>query len=185
MRRTLPRLLARALAIPSFVLLAAAPVAAQGQVAAGVINIATVLPASMASTVLFPPAATVAAVANAAEAGVPLQIGQVAHYNGGPKRPTALPALYASTALLQVLDVKSTMTAVSLGAHEANPLMKGVASNQGAMLAVKAGVAGATIFMAEKMWKRNPMGAVAMMLVVNSVNAVVVAHNYKVAQSLR
>jgi hypothetical protein len=35
------------------------------------------------------------------------------------------------------------------------------------------------------MWRRNPVGAIALMAVINGVNAVVVAHNYKVANSLR
>lgn len=182
MRRTLPRLLALALAVPSFVLLASVPVSAQEQIAANVINTATVLPASMASTVLFP--STLTASASEAVTSRPV-IGQVSRYNDAPRRPTVLPALYASTALLQALDAKSTMTAMSLGAQEANPFMKGAASNKGALLAVKAGVAGATIFMAEKMWRRSPVGAIAMMLVINGVNAAVVAHNYRVIKSLR
>ena len=42
------------------------------------------------------------------------------------------------------------------------------------------------IFLSEKMWRRgNRAGALATMLVVNSVTAMVVAHNYRVASSLR
>jgi hypothetical protein len=182
MRRTLPRPLALALVAFSFVVAASAPAHAQELVAANVINAATVLPASMTSTVTFPATAT---TANAAEAAGPIPpIAQVERYNS-PRRPTALPLLYASTIALQALDAHSTMQAISLGAHEANPFMKGAASNQGALIAVKAGVAGATIFFAEKMWKRNPVGAIALMAVINSVNFAVVAHNYRVSKSLR
>jgi hypothetical protein len=46
---------------------------------------------------------------------------------------------------------------------------------------VKAGAAAGTIYFAEKLWRRNRVGAVAMMVVVNGVTAAVVAHNYKVA----
>jgi Domain of unknown function (DUF5658) len=180
MRRSLPRLFATALVV--LVGLGSASASAQELVASNVMNTATVLPSSMTSTVLFP--ATPATTA-AAQAATPLTaIGQSGRFDG-PRRPAALPALYASTALLQALDAHSTMKAIGAGAHEANPMMKGVAGNKGALLAVKAGVAGATIFMAEKMWRRNPVGAVAMMAVVNSVNAFVVAHNYRVVKGLQ
>jgi len=183
MRRSLPRLFAIALVVFSLVVLASANGSAQELVASNVINTATVLPAAMTSTVLFPAPATM--TAKAAEVSAPVPSMTQASRFGDTRRPAALPALYASTALLQVLDAHSTMTAIDAGAHEANPLMKGVATNKGAMLAVKAGVAGATIYMAERMWKRNPVGAVAMMALVNGVNAFVVAHNYRVARSLR
>lgn len=181
MRRTLPRLFAIALLVISFAFLFAATVSAQEQMAWAAISTAPVLPASLTNSVLFPATFN----ANAAEAVAPVPpIAQVARYNAS-KRPLLLPALYASTALLQALDAHSTMTALSVGAHEANPLMKGVASNKGALLAVKAGVAGATIYFAEKMWKRNPVGAIVMMALINGVNAAVVAHNYRVVRSLR
>ena len=63
--------------------------------------------------------------------------------------------------------------------------MQGVAKNNGAMLAVKAGVAASTIYFAEKMWKRNRVGAVAMMVALNTIDALVVVHNYGVASRLR
>jgi hypothetical protein len=104
---------------------------------------------------------------------------------GDSRRPALLPPLYASTIVLQVLDAHSTMSAIRNGAHEANPFMQGVAKNNGAMLAVKAGVAASTIFFAEKMWKRNRVGAVAMMVALNTIDALVVVHNYGVASRLR
>lgn len=182
MRRTLPRPFALALAVLSFVALASVPASAQEQVAAAVSNAATLLPASMTSTVLFPATSNLV-VAGDAAAPLPAIAG-VERY-GGPRRPLALPALYASTALLQALDAHSTMKAISLGAREANPLMKGAAGNRGALIAVKAGVAGASIYLCERMWKRNPVAAIAMMAVMNGVNAALVAHNYKVARNLR
>lgn len=102
------------------------------------------------------------------------------------RRPLALPALYAAQAALQALDAHSTYAALSRGGVEANPLMKGVVQNKGAMMAVKAGVAASTIWIAERMWKRGSrIGAIATMLIVNGVTAAVVANNYKVASSLR
>ena len=144
------------------------------------------------ATVLFPVTPmTVAPVVTAAEAPVAAAIAQDRTFNresfsGGVRRPSLLPALYASQVALQALDAHSTYKAINRGAHEANPLMKGVVGNKGAMMAVKAGVAASTIFLAERMWKRgNRVGAIATMLVVNSVTAAVVANNYRVASTLR
>ncbi|HEX7084812.1 MAG TPA: DUF5658 family protein [Vicinamibacterales bacterium] len=103
-----------------------------------------------------------------------------------PERPMILPALYASQIALQALDAHSTYKAIGRGAHEANPLMKGVVDNRGAMFAVKAGVAASTIWAAEHLWKRgNKVGAIATMVVANAVAAAVVAHNYRLASELR
>jgi len=178
--------------LPSFLVAAAvlsfgsvAPVHAQELMAANAIG----------TTVLFPVTPmTVAPVVAAAEAPAP-----AAAPAQGPKfdrasfaeapakgRPSPLLALYASQIALQALDVHSTYSAIGNGAHEANPMMKGVVGNKGAMMAVKAGVAAGTIFLSEKMWRRgNRAGAIATMLVVNSVTAMVAAHNYRLASSLR
>jgi len=101
-------------------------------------------------------------------------------------RPAALPMMYAAQVALQALDVHSTYSAINRGGVEANPLMKNVVGNKGAMMAVKVGVAASSIFLAERMWKKgNRAGAIAAMLVANSVTAIVVANNYKVSSSLR
>ena len=64
--------------------------------------------------------------------------------------------------------------------------MQGVTRNKAAMAGVKAGVAASTIWLAEKMWKRgNRAGAIAAMVAANSVTALVVSHNYRVANTLR
>ena len=150
---------------------------------------------AVANTVLFPvtPIAS-APVANAADAGATAAKAESeqgptfvnASFTPGAKRPTMLPTMYATQVALQALDVHSTYSAINRGGVEANPLMQGVVQNKGAMMAVKAGVAAGTIFLAERMWKRgNRVGAIATMLVANSVTALVVANNYKVAQSLR
>jgi len=100
-------------------------------------------------------------------------------------RPSILPVLYATTAVTQALDAHSTMTALSRGAREANPVMQGVAGNGGALVAVKAGIAAGSIFVAEKMWRRNRAGAIATMVALNVVTAAVAAHNYRVASQMR
>jgi hypothetical protein len=101
------------------------------------------------------------------------------------RRPALLPALYAANVALQALDAHSTLTALDLGAREANPVMQGVVGNKPALLAVKAGAAVGTIYFAEKLWRRNRVGAVVMMVVVNGVTTAIVAHNYKVADRMR
>ena len=149
----------------------------------------------VANTVLFPvtPLAP-APVARAADAGATAtktegEQGPTftrASFTPQAKRPLALPALYAAQAALQALDAHSTYAAINRGAVEANPMMKGVVGNKGTMMAVKAGVAASTIWMAERMWKKgNRAGAIATMLIANGVTAAVVANNYKVASSLR
>jgi len=103
-----------------------------------------------------------------------------------PSRPLALPALYVMQAGLQAMDVRSTFTAISRGAHEANPIMKPLAKNQATMMAVKAGVAATTILMSERMWRGgNKMGAIVSMVAANAVTAMVVAHNYRVVNQLQ
>src|SRR5437870_2628393 len=64
-------------------------------------------------------------------------------------RSSVLPALYASYAALQVYDVYSTRQALALGGREANSMMQGVATNTGAMVAVKAGAVAGAIFASE------------------------------------
>lgn len=102
-----------------------------------------------------------------------------------PKRPAALTTLYVSYAALQVLDATSTFRALENGAVEANPLLKGIASNRGAMLAVKAGTTAATLYLTERLWKKNRVAAVTLMVCANSAYAAIVAHNYRLGNAKR
>ena len=97
-----------------------------------------------------------------------------------PKRPMALPVLYGTYAVLQGLDVMSTKKAIAAGATEANPAMRG--GNMGTTVAIKAAAGAATIFLAEKTWKKNRVGAVVLMAVLNGASAAVVAHNNRNAR---
>jgi hypothetical protein len=101
------------------------------------------------------------------------------------RRPAMLVPLYVGFATLQALDARSTMTALGHGATEANPLLGGVTGHAGAFLAVKMGAAAGTIFVTEKLWKRNPVAAVALMVGLNSAYAIIVSHNYQVARGMR
>ena len=96
------------------------------------------------------------------------------------KRPATLTTLYGSYAALQVLDVVSTRRALDAGAREINPLMRG--NNIAATIAVKAAAGGATIYFAERMWKKNKAGAIAVMAVLNGASAIIVARNQQHAR---
>lgn len=90
-------------------------------------------------------------------------------------------SLYVSTALMQGLDVHSTLKALDNGAIEANPLMTGVTKNKAAFIAMKAGIAAGTIFAAHKASKKNRAAAIISLVAINSVYAMVINNNYKVA----
>jgi uncharacterized protein DUF5658 len=99
------------------------------------------------------------------------------------RRPAALPAMYASLAALQVLDVYSTRRAIGAGAREANPAMRSAAgSGSGAMLAVKAVSSATSIFFTERAWKKNRKGAVILLAAINGVTAAIVANNVRNAR---
>jgi hypothetical protein len=95
-------------------------------------------------------------------------------------RPKALLPLYVSFASLQVLDITSTRYALDHGAHEANPILSGLAGSTPALVAVKAGSTAAIIYLTERLRKRHPVAAVLLMVGLNAGYATIVAHNYSV-----
>jgi hypothetical protein len=100
-------------------------------------------------------------------------------------RPAALPVLYVSLSALQVFDVYSTRQALAHGAHEANPVMSGIAGNPVAFTAVKAATAIIPMLIAERMWKTNRVAAILTMVAANSAMAIVAANNARVLQQVR
>jgi hypothetical protein len=108
-------------------------------------------------------------------------------------RPTAetshssklLTSLYVTTAVMQALDVHSTYQALNRGAVEANPLVSGMTGHKAAFIAAKAAVATASIMAARRMAEHNKVAAILTMVGINSAYAMIVAHNYHVANSLR
>lgn len=121
-----------------------------------------------------------ASEAAAAEAA---QLARRPDFKGDRSRSLLMPSLYASTAMLQVLDMHSTLSGLERGAVEANPLMSGVTSHKTAFIAAKAGMAVGTILAARQMSKHNKVAAVLTLIGVNSVYAAVVSHNYKAARA--
>jgi uncharacterized protein DUF5658 len=179
MVRSLPSVVAATLVAVG---LSQAPAAAQDLVAANTLSSAVLYSAVPLAPVPASVTMAAAAVASNAEGTAPTGpkfFHAFAVPHEAPSRPLVLPALYVMQGALQVLDVRSTFSAIGNGAHEANPVMQPLAKNQTAMMAVKAGVAASTIFMSEKMWRRgNKTGAIVSMVLANAVTAVVVAHNY-------
>jgi len=102
-------------------------------------------------------------------------------------RPAPLMPLYLGFATSQALDIHSTSLAIDRGALERNPLLKALGpDNPWAAVAVKASIAGATIWTAENMWKRNRrVNAIILMVAVTALQTTVDAHNYRVAARLR
>jgi Domain of unknown function (DUF5658) len=95
--------------------------------------------------------------------------------------------LYGSLIGLQALDLESTIRAIGSGAgRESNPMLQSVVGRPAALLAVKAGASGLIIFACERLRKeKHPAAAVVLMIGINSAYAIVVAHNYALANSSR
>jgi len=192
MVRSLPSVVAATLVAVG---LSQSPAAAQDLVAANALSSAvihTAVPlAPVPASVTIAAAAVVSHVDTAAAASTTTTSSGPKFYHAYAEprpqgRPLVLPPLYAMQAALQALDVRSTFSAISMGAHEANPVMQPLAGNQAGMMAVKAGVAAATIFMSEKMWRAgNRTGAIVSMIAANAVSAIVVAHNYRIVNQLQ
>lgn len=88
-------------------------------------------------------------------------------------------AAYSSFVALQAMDAHSTLRALDNGGAEANPVVGGMAGRPAALMAFKAGSATATIFLAQRMRKAHPVGALFLMVGINSAYATLVAHNYR------
>lgn len=99
-------------------------------------------------------------------------------------RPAILPALYATFGVMQAWDLYSTRAAVQAGAREANPTAAPFAGDTGSMLGLKAATTASTIFFAERMWKKNKVGAIVMMVAINGATAAVSMHNLRNAKKL-
>ena len=100
-------------------------------------------------------------------------------------RPKMLPLLYVSLASLNVMDAITTSRGLSSGATEANPLMKGIVGNTPAMFAVKAASTAVSIWMSERLWMKNRVGAIATMVAVNAATGIIVMHNQAVINRVR
>jgi hypothetical protein len=101
------------------------------------------------------------------------------------RRPSALVSLYAATVALQAFDAASTHKALDRGAIEANPLMTGVTRHSLAYVSLKGGVAAASIYASERLWREHhKTAAIVFMAASNSMMAFVAANNAKALHEL-
>jgi len=94
--------------------------------------------------------------------------------------PAFVKKMYYSFAALQAADAVTTLTAVSSGAREANPLLQGAVKSPPAIIAIKAGAVAGTILTLERLRKDHPVVAVATLIAINSTLAVVAINNASV-----
>lgn len=101
-------------------------------------------------------------------------------------RPFALAPLYASSVALQVWDTYSTMTGLSKGAVEINPVMAVATQHPAVFIGLKSAITALSIYQSEKMWKaHHRVAAIAFMIGSNSLMAVVGANNHNTLQQLK
>ena len=139
------------------------------------------LPASLFTPVI--PAATDAAQPASAAPIAP--IGNFRAVKSHMALSGSLAGLYATTVVMQVLDVKSTLEVLKSGGAEGNPVMAGIVSNKAAFVGVKVAMAASTILAARKMAHCHKIAAIVTLAAINSVYASVVSHNFKLAAQLR
>lgn len=112
---------------------------------------------------------TAAEATNATPVDVDWSMPPVRFGGESTRRPGSLASLYVSLAGLHAFDAYSTLRGVSRGAHEANPLMQGAVKNPAVFWAMKAATTAVPMMVAEKMWKKNRAGAVAVMAIAISL----------------
>jgi hypothetical protein len=116
--------------------------------------------------------------------GVIVPMAPMSDYRPTVNRPAILPALYVTLGAMQALDVYSTRAALQAGAREANPTAAPFTGNAMSMFGMKAATTAGTIFFAERMWKKNKVGAVIMLVAINGATAAVSMHNMRNAKRL-
>jgi len=95
-----------------------------------------------------------------------------------PTGRVALSALYAGFVAFQAYDVYSTNKAISNGAREVNPQMRGVVQNPLAFIGLKVAVTAGSIVQTERFWRgQHKVAALALMAASNGIMMAVAAHN--------
>lgn len=99
------------------------------------------------------------------------------------KRPALLIPLYAANLTLHGLDLWTTKLALEAGHREGNPFFKDASLQT--MTGAKIAASVATMLVVEKLWKRNRVAAVSVMVLTNVGLSAVAAHNYRLSQRTR
>jgi len=101
-------------------------------------------------------------------------------------RGAVLPSMYATLIGLQAYDGYSTNQGLNRGASESNAILNAVTKYPAAVWAVKGGAAFASIYAAERLWRRHRRGqAIAVMAMSTGIMAVVAANNAAILRSQR
>lgn len=95
-------------------------------------------------------------------------------------RPTSFPALSLTYQALSGLDWFTTVRALNNGHREGNPTLAPLTTHPTALLLTKSASTAATLYLAERLWKRDRPAAIALMVAVNIIQGVVVVHNTSV-----
>jgi hypothetical protein len=167
------------------VLLACVPTLAAAQQPVNIGLAGAFAAADLATSDLAP---AIAATTTATEEAKPVFVPQPRRFDareGRGESRAMLNTLSIATAALQGLDAYTTMSALKMGAVEANPMMRGVAGKPAVLIAVKSSMTAATIMAARSLWPRSKVAAVAMLAISNGVLTSVVAHNMSVMKQLR
>lgn len=99
---------------------------------------------------------------------------------------TAFKSSLAVGFALNVADYFLTRQALKYqGAAEANPLMKGIVKNPYLFAAVKVGASAVSIFLLDKIYKKNKVLGWVLSAAVNSALSYVVLHNYGVLKQVK
>ncbi len=96
--------------------------------------------------------------------------------------PSASIAMYSIYGMLQVLDVHSTQQALGENAVEANPILRPFASSAIGLMSIKAASSAGVMYLMERVRKKHPAAALALAIGINSLQAMVVVHNYRIAR---
>jgi hypothetical protein len=142
-----------------------------------------------ATPILPPGSGALVAPSSAARRGIVLS-GDLTQVNPLPprrlppsprqtERGPLLPVLYTGFGVLQALDAHSTLRAVDAGHREANPMMAPFANQPAAMIGVKAATAAGTIYMVDRLARRNRVAATVLMVALNGAYAAIVSANYR------
>ena len=94
----------------------------------------------------------------------------------------AVKTLFVSYAVVQGLDMASTVHARNRGAVEANPIMKGSYAKG---VAVKAALGAVTLLAVRVIEKKSKKAAIITMIAANVATAAVVANNMRIARRLK
>jgi hypothetical protein len=136
-------------------------------------------PAQAQEFVIDPPALFAKMTAPAGDLLAAVRVGSA---NRGP----LLPSLYVSLIGLQIYDGYSTSRGLAHGAIEANTFMSVVTNHPAILWAAKSGAAFASIYIAERLWRRGRRGqAVAVMIASNGLMMAVAASNASVIRAQR